>query len=423
MLSSFSLSLSLSLSLFIQGSNGNNLHLLAAVATPDGSTTVIDGQVQMDSLQDVSGDLTLLQTPVVTVDQFTAAAAAGNTSMGVINQSSQQNGDGVPVPEPERPYPCEVCGRKFIRSTHLRRHMRIHTGEKPFACHICGRRYARGDYLRAHIQAHRRDKIHKCKHCGDVFRDLTRFADHCRLLHKDVNDEHGNPKPPPENSPPPPPISTVLGDFLTAESAEEITVVPSSITIASEQNTVATPMMITNPSNQNVPITLINLADSQDEVLISSLHHAPPPPASSTHHLIHAPPPTASSTHHLVHAPPLPASSAHHLIHGHTIQHQQQHQLPTSMQAPQTMTSPEMQLAHLQQTLGAGAHPSTTDHHQFLIPNNVPESANEVTVVSQLSKAAGTMASSYIDPITQYIISNGNANNSNTLPSTHPSLH
>ena len=378
----------------------------------------------MDSLQDVSGDLTLLQTPVVTVDQFTAAAAAGNAPMGVINQAPQQNGDGAPVPEPERPYPCEVCGRKFIRSTHLRRHMRIHTGEKPFACHICGRRYARGDYLRAHIQAHRRDKIHKCKHCGDVFRDLTRFADHCRLLHKDVNDEHGNPKPPPENSPPPPPISTVLGDFLTAESAEEITVVPSAITIASEQNAVATPMMITNPSNQNVPITLINLADSQDEILISSLHHAPPPPASSTHHLIHAPPPTASSTHHLVHAPPLPASSTQHLLHSHTIQQQQPHQLPTSMQVPQTMTSPEMQLAHLQQTLSGGAHPTTTDHHQFLIPNNVPETANEVTVVSQLSKAAaGTMPSSYIDPITQYIISNGNANNSNTLPSTHPSLH
>ena len=386
----------------------------------------------MDSLQDVSGDLTLLQTPVVTVDQLTAAAAAGSAPMGVVSQSSQQNGDGGPAVEPERPYPCEVCGRKFIRSTHLRRHMRIHTGEKPFACHICGRRYARGDYLRAHIQAHRRDKIHKCKHCGDVFRDLTRFADHCRLLHKDVNDEHGNPKPPPENSPPPPPISTVLGDFLTAESAEEITVVPSSITIASEPNTVSAPMMIANPASHNVPITLINLADNQDEVIISSLHHTPA--SSSTHHLVHAPPhPTASSTHHLVHAPPLPAASSthhqhHHLIQSHAIQ--QQHQLPTSMQVPQTMgASPEMQLAHLQQTLsggGAGHPTATTDHHQFLIPNNVPESANEVTVVSQLSKAAvaaGNMASSYIDPITQYIISNGNTNNCNTLPSTHPSLH
>ena len=58
--------------------------------------------------------------------------------------------------EPERPFLCTVCNHRFIRATHLRRHMRIHTGEKPFTCHICGQRYARGDYLRAHIQAHRK---------------------------------------------------------------------------------------------------------------------------------------------------------------------------------------------------------------------------------------------------------------------------
>lgn len=81
--------------------------------------------------------------------------------------------------EPERPFPCNVCGRKFIRATHLRRHMRIHTGEKPFFCHICGRRYARGDYLRAHIHAHRREKFHKCRVCGEVYHDLSRFSNHC----------------------------------------------------------------------------------------------------------------------------------------------------------------------------------------------------------------------------------------------------
>lgn len=153
--------------------------------------------------------------------------------------------DGV---EPERPYPCEVCGRKFIRATHLRRHMRIHTGEKPFACHICGRRYARGDYLRAHIHAHRRDKIHKCKHCGEVFHDLTRFADHCRALHKDLDDQFGNPKPPPECSPPPPSFTTLLENTLGSEQeAEEITVVPS---------------MNAMEMSSSVPITLVTLPEA-----------------------------------------------------------------------------------------------------------------------------------------------------------------
>ena len=171
--------------------------------------------------------------------------------------------------EPDRPFPCEVCGRKFIRATHLRRHMRIHTGEKPFACHICGRRYARGDYLRAHIHAHRRDKIHKCKHCGEVFQDLTRFADHCRLLHKDTGDEFGNPKPPPDSSPPPPQPSRVLESTFAAESAENITIISS------------TPMW-ESTSREDIPITLVNLpehVDNQQEVIIENYHsqHLPTP--------------------------------------------------------------------------------------------------------------------------------------------------
>ena len=168
------------------------------------------------------------------------------------------------MPEPERPYPCEICGRKFIRATHLRRHMRIHTGEKPFACHICGRRYARGDYLRAHIHAHRRDKIHKCKHCGEVFHDLTRFADHCRLVHKDLNDQFGNPKAPPESSPPPPSLSVFLDSSLVMETPEEITVIQSL-----------------NTMDNSVPITLVTLPDpSEQEAVITSIQ---PPPCSQYH--------------------------------------------------------------------------------------------------------------------------------------------
>lgn len=138
---------------------GTNLHLLAAVATPEESHNKTDMVVS-------------------------------NILKATLEQEQQRlEQNNRPSENIERPYVCEVCDRKFIRSTHLRRHMRIHTGEKPFACHICGRRYARGDYLRAHINAHRRDRVHKCKHCNEIFHDLTRFADHCRQVHKDIEDE------------------------------------------------------------------------------------------------------------------------------------------------------------------------------------------------------------------------------------------
>lgn len=207
-----------------QGS-GNNLHLLAAVATPDGGCEV------MDPLMERGEGHLMVQGQLVAVD------------MEALTEQERQE------LEPDRPFACEVCERKFIRATHLRRHMRIHTGEKPFACHICGRRYARGDYLRAHIHAHRRDKVHKCKHCGEVFHDLTRFADHCRIRHKDVDDEFGNPKPPPDNSPPPPNMR--METTLTVEPAQEITMI----------QTVDSPTATITPS---FPITLVNIPDSQD---------------------------------------------------------------------------------------------------------------------------------------------------------------
>ena len=136
---------------------GNNLHLLAVVATPESESK--------------------------NSDPFS------DTLKATLEMEQQRQDNNKPPENIERPYVCEVCDRKFIRSTHLRRHMRIHTGEKPFACHICGRRYARGDYLRAHINGHRRDRVHKCKHCNEIFHDLTRFADHCRQVHKDMEEE------------------------------------------------------------------------------------------------------------------------------------------------------------------------------------------------------------------------------------------
>lgn len=278
--------------------SGNNLHLLAAVATPDGSA---------GAQQPVNPD-----TNVANIFQ---------------PLSNIDFGPSVVEVEPERPFPCEVCGRKFIRATHLRRHMRIHTGEKPFACHICGRRYARGDYLRAHIHAHRRDKIHKCKHCGEVFQDLTRFADHCRLLHKDMDDEHGNPRPPPDTSPPPV-INTVFESTLAAESAESITIVPS---------------MPAWETRGDIPITLVNLAEQEDqqEVIIGNYPGHPLPTPSHT---------------------------------------------------------PELHLAHL---------PHETHSLMSNGQLGIPDTANEVTILSQPpTLSVKPQGVEYMDPVAQYILNN-----------------
>ena len=79
----------------------------------------------------------------------------------------------------KRRFQCIYCGSKFIRSTHLQRHLRIHTGDKPYVCHICRRRFSRSDYKAAHVLSHRREKTHRCYVCGKAYHDLTTFTNHC----------------------------------------------------------------------------------------------------------------------------------------------------------------------------------------------------------------------------------------------------
>src|SRR5579871_3886292 len=54
---------------------------------------------------------------------------------------------------PAKTFTCPVksCGRLFKRLEHLKRHVRTHTQERPYVCNMCGKKFSRSDNLAQYI--------------------------------------------------------------------------------------------------------------------------------------------------------------------------------------------------------------------------------------------------------------------------------